>query len=159
LKSERPFKSAVTENEILIEIIGVERRLSSVEGEAANLLVDLSDFTEGLGENSDTLVATLMGLAASVVPAGVGAVRDKCVPVEHVHDDVQFVQRVTADDGITQHHALELLVNVGSRVHQDLVGKTGDVLATIGFSSKPSGAAKEARICSQKSLEKNGVRI
>jgi len=63
---EDPLERSVTDNEVLIEIIRVDGRLSSVEAEVLNLLVFLADFLCDLSVELGASLRVLAGRSTVV---------------------------------------------------------------------------------------------
>ena len=137
----------------MVQVIRVQRRLSTVEGEGTDLLVDLTDGAEGVDEQSSATSGLRVDGALLVVPLGVGGVRDQLMPEENVHQDILLLQRLARHDGVTEHGSVQLLVDVGVGVVQDLTGQSGDVDTTIGLTSQPGLAADKLGVGLQETFD------
>jgi len=154
LEGGGPRKGSISQNEILIQVIGVQRGLSSVEGERSNFLVNLSDGAVGVHEKFSAVKRTRGGLAVGADPVVIAFLRDKLVPVEDVHLHISFNKRLTGENGVSEHLSNILLVDLRGRVIQNLSRQSGNVDSTVTLTSKPSWATNKFGVLLQKSFNK-----
>ena len=151
---EDPLERGVSNNEVLVEIIRINGRLSAIEAKVFNLLIFLTDFSGGLSVKLGASLRVLLSGTVVRNPLGVHIVRDERVPVVVVHNDITFIKRSTRHDWVTDHQTSELLVDVAGRVLEDLVRESGDIDTTIALAIQPGRAANILGESVQKAFKK-----
>lgn len=151
-QGELPLESGVSGDEVLPQVVGVKRRLSSVEGENTELLVDLTHAPVSSLEDVEALDALAVLGAIVVDPLAVGDVRDQLVLVEDSHLSVEGVQRITGEHGVSGHLSSELLVDSGAGARGNQSSESGNVDTTIRLTGDPGRATNVFGVGIKKSL-------